>query len=191
MPSGLTNALTIFMDLMNRVFRLYLDKCVVMFIDDILVYSSSYLEHEKHLRKVLEILRENKLYAKLDKCEFWLKEVIFLGHVISTRGICVDPGKVEVVLKWEKPTNMIEIRSFLGLAGYYRRFIEGFSIIASPLTKLTCKEVRFIWSQECDKSFQELKRRLILAPVLALPSRIKRFMVYSDASKRDLGCVLM
>jgi len=97
------------MDLMNRVFQFYLDKCVVVFIDDILVYSSSYLEHEKHLRKVLEILRENKLYAKLDKYEFWLKEVIFLGHVISAGGICIDPRKVEAVLKWEKPTSVTEI----------------------------------------------------------------------------------
>ena len=191
MPFGLTNAPAVFMDLMNRVFRFYLDKCVVVFIDDILVYSSSYLEHEKHLRKVLEILRENKLYAKLDKCEFWLKEVIFLGHVISAGGICVDPGKVEAVLKWEKPTNVTEIRSFLGLAGYYRRFIEGFSTIASPLTKLTRKEVRFNWSKECEESFQELKRRLTSAPVLALPSGTEGFIVYSDASSRGLGCVLM
>jgi hypothetical protein len=109
MPFGLTNAHAVFMDLMNQVFRFYLDKCVVVFIDDILVYSSSYLEHEKRLRKVLEILRENKLYAKLDKCEFWLKEVIFFGHVISAGGICVDPGKVEAVLKWEKPINVTEI----------------------------------------------------------------------------------
>ena len=191
MPFGLINAPAVFMDLMNRVFRFYLDKCVVVFIDDILVYSSSYLEHEKHLRKVLEILRENKLYAKLDKCEFWLKEVIFLGHVISAGGICVDPGKVEAVLKWEKPINVTEIRSFLGLAGYYRRFIEGFSTIASPLTKLTRKEVRFNWSKECDESFQELKRRLTSAPVLALPSGTEGFIVYSDASSRGLGCVLM
>jgi hypothetical protein len=126
MPFGLTNAPAVFMDLMNRVFRFYLDKCVVVFIDDILVYSSSYLEHEKHLRKVLEILRENKLYAKLDKCEFWLKEVIFLGHVISAGGICVDPGKVEAVLKWEKPTTVTEIRSFLGLAGIIEGLSKGF-----------------------------------------------------------------
>jgi hypothetical protein len=191
MPFGLTNAPAVFMDLMNRVFWFYLDKCVVVFIDDILVYSSSYLEHKKHLRKVLEILRENKLYAKLDKCEFWLKEVIFLGHIILAGGICVDPGKVEAVLKWEKPTNVTEIRSFLGLAGYYRRFIEGFSTIASPLTKLTRKEVRFNWSKECEESFQELKRRLTSALVLALPPGTEGFIVFSDASNRGLGCVLM
>jgi len=132
MPCGLTNAPTMFMDLMNRVFRPYLDQYVVVFIDDILVYSNSHLDHEQHLRVVLQTLRENQLYAKLDKCEFWLQEVVFLGHVISAEGILVDPRKVEAILKWERPTNVTEIRSFLGLAGYYRRFIEGFSTIASP-----------------------------------------------------------
>ena len=157
------------MDLMNRVFQPYLDQYVVVFIDDILVYSNSHLEHEQHLRVVLQTLRENQLYAKLDKCEFWLKEVVFLGHVISAEGIIVDPRKVEVVLKWERPTNVIKIRSFLGFTGYYRRFIEGLSTIASPLTKLTRKEVRFVWLEECEVSFRELKERLTFAPVLALP----------------------
>jgi hypothetical protein len=191
MPFGLTNAPAMFMDLMNWVFWPYLDQYVVVFIDDILVYSNSHLEHEQHLRVVLQTLRENQLYAKLDKCEFWLKEVVFLGHVISAEGIFVYPRKVEAVLKWERPTNVIETRSFLGLAGYYRRFIEGFSTIASPLTKLTRKEVRFVWSEECEARFQELKERLTSAPVLALPSGIEGFMVNNDASKRGLGCVLM
>jgi hypothetical protein len=131
MPFGLTNAPVVFMDLMNRVFRPYLDRSIVVFIDDILVYSSSYIEHEKHLREVLQTLREHRLYAKLNTCEFWLKEVTLLGHVILAEGILVDPRKVEAVLKWERPTNVTEIRSFLGLAGYYRRFIEGFSTIAA------------------------------------------------------------
>nr|XP_034908137.1 uncharacterized protein LOC118044086 [Populus alba] len=191
MPFGLTNAPAMFMDLMNQVFRPYLDQYVVVFIDDILVYSNSHLEHEQHLRVVLQTLRENQLYAKLDKCEFWLKEVVFLGHVISAEGIIMDPRKVEAVLKWERPTNVTEIRSFLGLAGYYRRFIEGFSTIASPLTKLTRKEVRFVWSEECEASFRELKERLTSALVLALPSGTEGFVVYSDASRRGLGCVLM
>jgi hypothetical protein len=190
-PFGLTNTPTIFMDLMNQVFRLYLDKCVVVFIDDILVYSSSYLEHEQHLRNVLKTLRENILYAKRDKCDFWLKEVIFLGHVISVGGIFMDPRKVEVVLKWKRSINVTEIWSFLGLAGYCRIFIEGFSTIASPLTKLTRKEVKFIWSKECEESFQELKERLTSAPVLTLALGTEGFVVYSNASKRGLGCVLM
>ena len=141
MPFGLTNAPIMFMDLMNQVFQPYLDKFVVVFIDDFLVYSSSYLEHEQHLRQVLVTLREHWLYAKLSKCEFWLKEMIFLGR-ISTEGISVDPRKIKVVLKWEWPTNVIEIHSFLRLTGYYQIFIKGFSTIAIPMTRLTRKETK-------------------------------------------------
>jgi hypothetical protein len=122
LPFGLTNAPALFMDLMNQVFQPYLDKFVVVFIDDILVYSNSFEEHEEHLRQTLQTLRDHQLYAKLSKCEFWLKRVTFLGHVISTEGVFVDPQKVKAVLKWERPTSVTEIRSFLGLAGYYRRF---------------------------------------------------------------------
>jgi len=163
----------------------------MVFIDDILVYSKSYLEHEQHLKQVLMTLREHRLYAKLSKCEFWLKEVIFLGHIISAEGISVDPRKVEAVLKWERPINITEIRSFLGLTGYYRRFIEGFSTIAIPMTRLTRKETKWEWTQECEESFQELKKRLTTAPVLTLPSGTEGLVVYSDASKMELGCVLM
>jgi len=170
MPFGLTNAPAVFIDLLNQVFRPYLDKYVVVFIDDILVNSNFYLKHEQHLRVVLQTLMENRLYAKLDKYEFWLKEVVFLGHVIFAKGIFMDPKKVEAMLKWERPTNVTEIQSFLGLAGYYQRFIKGFSTISSPLTKLTHKEVRFVWSEECEASFRELKERLTFAPVLALLS---------------------
>jgi hypothetical protein len=134
---GLTNTPAVFMDLMNRVFRPYLDKFMMVFIDNILVYSKSYLEHEQHLRQVLMALKEHQLDAKLSKCEFWLKEVIFLGHIISAEGISVDPRKVEAVWKWERPTNITEIHSFLGFAKYYRRFIEEFSTIAIPMTRLT------------------------------------------------------
>ncbi|KAL5834466.1 hypothetical protein ACOSQ4_013963 [Xanthoceras sorbifolium] len=143
MPFGLTNAPAAFMDLMNRIFRSYLDLCVVVFIDDILIYSQTAAEHDRHLRIVLQILREKKLYAKLSKCEFWLNEISFLGHVITTDGIKADPKKIEVVMKWKPPRNVSEIRSFLGLAGYYRRFVKGFSSIATPLTKLLHKNVRF------------------------------------------------
>jgi hypothetical protein len=191
MPFGLTNAPAIFMDLMNRVFRSYLDKFIVVFIDDILIYSSSQMEHAYHLREVLETLMRNKLYAKLSKCEFWLNEVVFLGHVISDKGISVDPKKIEAVLKWERPTNVTEIHNFLGLAGYYKRFIEGFSTIASPMTRLTWKEVKFEWLKDCEASFQELKSRLTSALLLALPKGHEGFVVYSDASGKGLGCVLM
>ena len=153
MPFGLTNALAAFMDLMNRVFKNFLGSFVIIFIDDILIYSRSREEHVDHLRIVLGILREKKLYAKFKKCEFWLEKVAFLGHVISKEGVSVDPAKIEAVNSWPRPTNVTEIRSFLGLARYYRQFVEGFSKLASPLTELTRKHVRFQWSDKCEQSF--------------------------------------
>ena len=191
MPFGLTNAPAAFMDLMNRVFRPYLDKFVIVFIDDILVYSKSSEEHEEHLRIVLSVLRNEQLYAKFSKCEFWLDRVIFLGHVISTEGVCVDPSKIVAIVNWKPPRNVTEVRSFLGLAGYYRRFVRDFSIIASPMTKLLRKDVYYRWTPECQQSFEILKERLTTAPVLTLPVEGGRFVVYSDASKQGLGCVLM
>ena len=138
MPFGVTNAPGVFMEYMNRIFHAYLDQFVVVFIDDILIYSRIEEEHVEHLKIVLQVLKEKKLYAKLSKCEFWLSEVIFLGHIISGCGIAVDPSKVHVVSQWETSKSVTEIRSFLGLAGYYRMFIEGFSKVALPLTQLTC-----------------------------------------------------
>ena len=140
LPFRLTNAPTTFMDLMNRVFKPYLDKFVIIFIDDILIYSKSQAEHEGHLRTVLQTLSEHELYAKLSKCDFWLQEVDFLGHVVCKEGIKVDPKKVKAVMHWPRPTNVTEIRSFLGLAGYYRKFIQDFSRIAVPLIQLTKKQ---------------------------------------------------
>jgi hypothetical protein len=164
---------------------------VVVFIDDILIYSSSFDEHEEHLRIVLQILRDKKLYAKPEKCEFWLEEVKFLGHTISNKGVTVDSSKVDAVLGWAQPKSVTEVRSFLGLAGYYRKFIEGFSSLALPLTKLTRKGKSFVWDQECEDSFIELKRKLVSAPVLTIPDTTKDFSLYCDASKNGLGCVLM
>ncbi|XP_052732478.1 uncharacterized protein LOC128196266 [Vigna angularis] len=191
MPFGVTNAPAIFMDYMNRIFRPYLDKFVVVFIDDILVYSKSYDEHEDHLRVVRGVLREKELYAKFSKCEFWMKEVQFLGHVVSAGGISVDPAKVRAVLEWESPRSVTEVRSFMGLAGYYRRFIEGFSKIVAPLTQLTRNDQPFAWTDRCEASFQELKDKLTSAPVLVIPDTAKPFVVYCDASHQGLGCVLM
>jgi hypothetical protein len=143
MSFGLTNAPTYFMSLMNKVFMEYLDKFVVVFIDDILVFSKKEEEHEEHLRLVLEKLREHKLYGKFSKCEFWLKEVAFLGHVLSEGAVFVNLGKVKDVLDWEPPQNVSDIRSFLGLAGYYRRFIKDFSKIPKPMTRLLEKGNEF------------------------------------------------
>jgi hypothetical protein len=164
MSFGLTNALAYFIYLMDKVFMEYLDKFVVVFIDDILKFSKTEEEHEKHLRMVLEKLRSNQLYAKFSKCE-WLREVAFLGHVISTGGISVDPSKVKDVLNWMPPANASEIQSFLGLTGYYRRFIMDFSKIAKPMTRLLEKNKDFDWTEECQVSFEELKKRLTSAPV--------------------------
>ena len=136
MPFGLKNAPTAFMDLMNSVFRPYVDQFVVVFIDDILVYSKDRENHDTHLRVVLETLRKEQLYAKLSKCQFWLNEVSFLGHIVSKEGIRVDPKKIEVVVEWKPPRNVTEVRSFLGLVGYYRRFVKGFSMIVAPKTRL-------------------------------------------------------
>ncbi|WRX23768.1 Reverse transcriptase domain - like 10 [Theobroma cacao] len=178
-------------DLRSGVFHPYLDKFVIVFIDDILVYSRDNDEHAIHLRIVLQTLRERQLYAKFSKCEFWLQEVVFLGHIVSGVGIYVDPKKIEAILQWEQPKTVTEIRSFLGLAGYYRKFVQGFSLIAAPLTCLTPKGVKFEWDDVCENRFQELKNRLTSAPVLTLPMSGKGFVVYSDASKLGLGCVLM
>ena len=191
MPFGLTNAPAAFMDLMNRVFQPYLDQFVVVFVDDIMIYSQSEVEHEDHLSIVLQLLRNHQLYAKFSKCEFWLTKVGFLGHVVSTSGVSVDPGKVEVVMSWERPKSIFEIRSFLGLAGYYRRFMEDFSQLAAPMMRLTRKEVKFVWDDSCERALQELKRRLTSAPILIVPERGQRYIVYRDASKDGLGFVLM
>ncbi|KAJ0680361.1 putative nucleotidyltransferase, Ribonuclease H [Helianthus annuus] len=191
MPFGLTNAPAVFMDLMNRVCKAYLDRFVIVFIDDILIYSKTQAEHEQHLRLILELLRTEHLYAKFSKCEFWLQEVQFLGHTVNKLGIHVDPAKIEAVKNWVAPKSPSEIRSFLGLAGYYRRFISNFSKIAVPLTSLTQKERPFVWGPEQEESFQTLKDMLCNAPILTLPDGNDDFVVYCDASNLGLGCVLM
>jgi len=197
---GLTNAPAYFMNMMNKVFMEELDKFVVVFIDHILIYSETAEEHELHLRVVLEKLRQNQLYAKFEKCKFWLERVAFLGHVLTADGVAVDPAKIEAVSEWKQPQNATDIRSFLGLAGYYRRFIENFSKIAKPMTELLQKNAPFVWNEAREKSFQELnvrrasqelKRRLTTTPILALPDIHQNFVVYCDASKQGLGCVLM
>ena len=182
---------TTFMDLMNRVFNEYLDEFVIVFVDDILIYSDNEELHEKHLRMTLEILRTNKLYAKFSKCDFWIKEVLFLGHIISSKGVSVDPAKVAAVVEWQQPRNVTEVRSFLGLAGYYRRFIQNFSTIAIPLTSLTKKDHKFTSDDKCEESFQILKTCLTSAPILTLPHGVDGFVIYTDVSNQGYGAVLM
>ncbi|GJX54862.1 putative reverse transcriptase domain-containing protein [Tanacetum coccineum] len=191
MPFGLTNAPAVFMDLMNRVCKPFLDKFVIVFIDDILIYSKNKKEHEEHLKAVLELLKKEKLYAKFSKYEFWIPKVQFLGHVIDSQGIHVDPAKIESIKDWESPKTPTEIRQFLGLAGYYRRFIEGFSKIAKSMTKLTQKGVKFDWGDKQEAAFQLLKQKLCSAPILALPEGSEDFVVYCNASHKGLGIVLM
>jgi hypothetical protein len=191
MSFGLTNAPTYFMYLMNSVFLDYLDQFVVVFIDDILVYSQNEQEHEEHLRKVLQRLWDCQLYAKLSKCEFWISEFLFFGHIINRDGLAVDPKKVAAILDWKAPKDVRGIKSFNGMAGYYWRFIKGFSKIARPMTALLAKKVEFKWTPVCQESFEMLKKKLTTAPVLILPDVHKPFSIYCDASYIGLGCVLM
>jgi hypothetical protein len=188
MSFGLTNAPAVFRNLINQVVSKYLDKCVIVFIDDILTFSEIESEHAEHLRMVLGILRNERLYAKFSKCEFWLKEVQFLGHVVSSEGVLVDPAKIEAVSNWERPTTPTEVRSFVGLAGCYRRFVKDFTKLAAPLTRLTRKTEKFVWTDKCEESFQELKKRLITAPVLALPDERGDFVIIATHCIRVRLC---
>ncbi|GKC84677.1 putative reverse transcriptase domain-containing protein [Tanacetum coccineum] len=156
-----------------------------------MIYSKTKEEHDVHLRLILELLKKEELYAKFSKCNFWLSKVQFLRHVIDSEGIHVDPAKIESIKDWESPKTPTEIRQFLGLAGYYRRFIEGFSKIAKPMTKLTQKSVKFNWGEKEETAFQTLKQKLCSAPILALPEGSENFVVYCDASHKGLGAVLM
>ncbi|GKA27828.1 putative reverse transcriptase domain-containing protein [Tanacetum coccineum] len=191
MPFGLTNAPAVFMDLMNRVCKPYLDKFVIVFIDDILIYSKNKEEHGEHLKTILNLLRSEKLYAKFFKCDFWLDSMQFLGHVIDSSGVHVDPAKIEAIKNWAAPTTPTEVRQFLGLAGYYRRFIKEFSLISKPLTKLTQKNKPFVWGDDEEEAFQTLKLKLCSAPILSLPEVSEDFVVYCDASLKGFGVVLM
>ncbi|GKE52684.1 putative reverse transcriptase domain-containing protein, partial [Tanacetum coccineum] len=192
MPFGLTNAPLVFMDLINHVCKPYLDKFVIVFIDDILIYSRNKEEHGEHLKTILNLLRSEKLYAKFSKCDFWLDSVQFLGHVIDSSGVHVDPAKIETIKKnWAAPTTPTEVRQFLGLAGYYRRFIKEFSLISKPLTKLTQKNKPYVWGDDEEEAFQTLKLKLCSAPILSLPEGSEDFVVYCDASLKGFGAVLM
>jgi len=192
MPFGLTNAPAIFCTLMNDIFREWFDDFVVVYIDDNLIYSSSLEEHAEHLRKVFQRLRENKLYAKLEKCEFGVTEVDFLGHRITQEGLMMDDHKVKAILDWEPSKSIPALRSFLGLASYYRKFIKNFVKIAALLTNLLKKfTVTYDWEEACDEAFETLKGILVKASVLKLPNFDKDFEIHSDASDFAIGGVIV
>ena len=189
MSFGLPNAPTVFMDYMVWIFKPYLNKFVVVFVDGILIYSRIEEVHKEHLRIMLQILKGRKLYATSSKCEFWIREVKFLNCVVSQWAISIDLSKIEIVLNLEGPTTVTKVRSFLGLIGYYRRFIKGFPQIALPLIQLTRKNVSFKWIAKRGKSFQGFKDKLPTVPVLLLPDPYGLFEVYCDALQKGLGCV--
>ena len=191
MPFGLTNAPATFCTLMNKLFHPFLDKFVVVYLDDIVVYSHTLEEHVLHLKQVFQVLRDNELYVKLEKCSFAQDEVEFLGHKIKDGGLMMDGAKVKAIQEWEPPTKVTELRSFLGLVNYYRRFIMGYSAIASPLTDLLKKNKAWMWDEKCQAAFESLKKAVMEEPVLRLPDVTMPFELHTDASDFAIGGVLM
>nr|GEV86788.1 putative reverse transcriptase domain-containing protein [Tanacetum cinerariifolium] len=191
MPYGLTNAPVVFTNLMNRVCKPYLDKFMIVFIDDILIYSKSKEEHEEYLKTILKLLKKEQLFAKILKCDFCFESIQFLSHVINSKGVHIDPAMTEAIRNWATPTTPTEARQFLGLAGYYQRFIEGFSLISKPLTKLTQKNKKYEWGKDEEEAFQLLKQKLCCVPILALFEWSEDFVVYCDASLKRFRAVLM
>ena len=191
MPFGLTNAPATFSTLMNQVFQGYIDKFVVVYLDDILVYSSNLREHCEHLRIVFQLLRKNQLYVKPEKCSFAQRSIKFLGHILEKGSIRMDEEKVKAIAEWKAPTNVSQLRSFLGLTNYYRRFVGGYSARAAPLTDLLKKNIKWDWTEPCQRAFEDLKQAMMEDPVLALPDLTLPFEVQTDASNVALGGVLL
>ena len=190
MPFGLTNAPATFQALVQDILKPLLDKSVIVYIDDILIFSKNDQEHQEHIRQVFKLLREHKLYGKVSKCEFFKKSVAYLGHIISDEGISTDPQKVEAIKAWPIPKNLKELQSFLGICNYYQRFIPHYSGIATPLTNLTHKNTEYQWTSQAQEAFEELKDLLTRAPVLCIPDPLKPFTVTTDASGFAIGAVL-
>ncbi|KAE8674458.1 hypothetical protein F3Y22_tig00111754pilonHSYRG00072 [Hibiscus syriacus] len=191
MPFGLTNAPTTFCTLMNKVLQPFLDHFVVVYLDDIVVYSNTLEEHIEHLRRVFQVLRENELYVKEENCSFAQKEVPFLGHVVGGGKLQMDKDKIRAIDEWNPPTKVTELRVFLGLTNYYRRFVKGYSKIATPLTELLKKDKVWEWSTKCQGAFEKIKEAMVSEPVLVLPDYTKPFVVFTDASDVAIGGVLI
>ena len=191
MPFGLTNAPSTFMRLMNHVLRDFIGKFVVVYFDDILIYSTTLDFHLEHLKLVLSVLRKEQLYANLEKCVFCTDHVIFLGYVVSSKGVQVDEAKVKAIQEWPTPKNVTDVRSFHGLASFYRRFVKDFSTLAAPLNEVLKKNVGFKWGEKQEEAFNVLKEKLTNAPILALPNFAKSFELECDASNIGIGAVLL
>jgi hypothetical protein len=176
--------------MMNQILQPFLRKFVMVFLDDILIYSQSWEEHLTHLRRVLSALREHKFYLKSSKCSFAQTQIDYLGHVISREGVSTDPSKTADMLKWPTPTNVTELRGFLGLTGYYRRFVKHYGLVAKPLTTLLKKD-QFVWSTVAEQAFLQLKKAMTETPVLALPDFTHPFVIETDACATGIGAVLM
>jgi hypothetical protein len=190
MPYGVTGGPATFESVMNVILAPLLRKCVVVFIDDILIYSKSWEDHLQHITEVLTILHHNHFHIKISKCSFAKQQLTYLGHIVSSQGVATDPSKIESIKDWPQPLNVKDLRSFLGMVGYYRRFVPQFGLICKPLTNLLKKGNLFVWTSETEAAFQALKKALISALVLALPNFSLPFTIETNASSKGIGSVL-